>query len=33
MALPTTDEVCEFLHDTLTGMVEGTADPVDDPAG
>ena len=31
MALPTTDEVCELLHDTLTGMVEGTADPVDDP--
>src|SRR5919112_2130253 len=31
MALPTTDEVCELLHDTLTGMVEGTTDPVDDP--
>ena len=31
MAPPTTDEVCELLHDTLTGMVEGTADPVDDP--
>lgn len=31
MGLPGTDEVCELLHDTLTGMVEGTADPVDDP--
>ena len=31
MALPTTDEVCELLHDTLRALVEDTADPVDDP--